>query len=173
MRISLKTNSAIISIDILSRTLHYITNPPFFEKARNIVFEDFCEAWKKTVFKFFGKKYDTELAKIIGELRWLQSQEFEDRKASGSTKFTPTIYLTQTEITWTEEVKKAVEHNALIPKFPLSRGPGKQRLLDLERTISLYRIVQTTQLPELIEQREKIRMTLLDRCNRLLLECAR
>lgn len=173
MRISLKTNSSVISTDILSKTLQYITNPPLFEKAKNIVFEDFCDAWKKIVFKFFGKKYDAEFSKIISELTWLRTQELEDRKSSGSTKFIPTIYLTQTEITWTEEVKKAVENNSSIPKFPLSRGPDKQRLMDLDRTISLYRIVQTTKLPELLEQREKIRTTLLDRCNRLLQECAR
>lgn len=173
MRISLKTNSSVISTDILSRTLQYITNPPLFEKAKNIVFEDFCDAWKKIVFKIFGKQYDAEFSKIISELKWLRAQELEERNSSGSTKFVPTIYLTQTEITWTEEVKKAVENNSPIPKFPLSRGPDKQRLMDLDRTISLYRIVQTTQLPELLEQREKIRTTLLDRCNRILQECAR
>lgn len=173
MRVSIKTNCVVISEDIMSRTLHYITHPPLFEKAQNIEFEDFCLAWKKVVFKLFGKKYDVELTKILAELRWLRTQlEKEEQEPQGK-QFFPTIYLTQTEIDWTAAVQKSVRENLPIPPFPLSRGPEKQRLIDLQRTISLYRIVQTTRLPELLEQREIIRATILDRCDRLLKECAR
>ncbi|MGE5086111.1 MAG: hypothetical protein ACM3MG_07385, partial [Bacillota bacterium] len=46
MRVGHKTTSVVISEDVLCRTLNYITHPPLFEKAANIDFEDFCEAWK-------------------------------------------------------------------------------------------------------------------------------
>lgn len=171
IRVSYKSNSAVISSDVLLKTLHYITNPPLFEKAQDIKFEDFCLAWKKTVFKLFGKKYDSEFTMILNELQWLNTQiKVEETPQE---RFFPGIYLTQTEIDWTTSVQKAVAENAPIPKFPLSRGPQKQRLIDLERTISLYKVVQTTKLPEFIKHRDNIRATILDRCESLLRERAR
>lgn len=173
MRVSMKSKSQVISTDVLTRVLQDLTNPPLFEKARDIEFEDFCSAWKKVAFKLFGRKYDAELSKIVAEIRWLHQQNKENETRPLEKHFVPSIYLTQTEITWTEAVKKAVEENTLIPAFPLSRGPEKQRLIDLLRTISLYRIVQTTRIPELLEQRANIRTTILDRCANLLADCAK
>lgn len=173
MRVSLKTDSVVISLDVLGRTLHYITHPPLFEKSENILFEDFCNSWKKIVFQLFGKKYDAELNKIMNELQWLNTQIKEAEEAHGGPIFFPTIYLTQTEIDWVEAIQKAVLKNTPVPDFPLSRGPQKPRLLELERTSRLYRIVETTKLPELLKHRERIRITLLDQCDRLLRERAR
>lgn len=174
IRIGYKTNSIVISADVLSKTLHDITNPPPFEKVQNIEFEDFCAAWKKVVFKLFGKKYDSEFTALLNELHWLNTQLKNDEKIlPQETPFVPTIYLTQTEIDWTTAVQSAVHENTTIPKFPLSRGPQKQRLIDLSRTISLYKIVQTSRLPEFIKHRENIRVTLLDQCDRLLREKAK
>ncbi|KHD87538.1 MAG: hypothetical protein OM95_13935 [Bdellovibrio sp. ArHS] len=174
MRVSLKTNSSVISADVLQRTLHYITNPPLYEKAKDITFEDFCSAWKKIVFQLFGKKHDDDLNHILKELHWLNTQlKNVEQTKEGGARFYPTIYLTQTEIDWVTDVQKSVVANCPVPKFPLSRGPQKQRLSDLERAIQLYRIVQTTQLPELLEHRDNIRVTILDRCANLLRERAR
>lgn len=174
IRIGYKTNSIVISTDVLSKTLYSITNPPPFEKVQNIAFEDFCAAWKKVVFKLFGKKYDSEFTAILNELNWLNTQLKNDEKyLPQETSFVPTIYLTQTEIDWTMAVQKAVHENITIPKFPLSRGPQKQRLIELNRTISLYKIVQTSRLPEFIKHRESIRATLLNQCDRLLREKAK
>ncbi len=173
MRLGYKTDSAVISTDVISRTLNYITHPPFFEKAENIEFEDFCAAWKKTVFSLFGRQYDAEMEKIVAELRWLNTQLKAEEKVEKRVGFVPTIYLTQTEIDWTEAVQKAVRDNSEIPKYPLSKSPQKPRLIDLLRTVSLYQIVQNSKLPEFLEHREKIRATILDRCEKLLRECAR
>jgi hypothetical protein len=172
IRVSRKTNSMVISEDVFTKTLNYITNPPHFEKDRDIEFDDFCSAWKKTVYKLFGKKYDSEFNEILKELHWLNMHLLEDERSSDENTFFPTIYLTQTEIDWTIAVRKAAFENLPIPKFPLSRGPQKQRLIDLERAINLYRIVQKTHLPELIKHRENIRATILDRCDSLLREKA-
>lgn len=174
MRVGYKTNSPVISTDVLHKTLHHITTPRLFEKVQNIEFEDFCAAWKKIVFKLFGSKYDSEFTAILNELHWLNIQlKNEEKNSSREASFVPTIYLTQTEIDWTVEVRKAVEENSSVPKFPLTKGPQKQRLIDLTRTISLYKIVQTTRLPEFIKQRENIRTTILDQCDRLLKETAK
>jgi hypothetical protein len=168
MRVSLKTDSVVISLDVLGRTLNYITHPPLFEKSENIQFEDFCASWKKTVFQLFGKKYDSELNKVLSELQWLNTQLKEAEKAQGRPISIVTIYLTQTEIDWVEAIQKAVLKNTPIPDFPMSRGPQKPRLMNLERTSKLYKVVQTTKLPELLVHRERIYATLLDQCEQLL-----
>lgn len=173
MRINIKTNSVVISNDVLTKTLHYITNPPIFEKAQDITFEDFCSAWRKTVFKLFGKTYDNELSKILSELQWLNAEFKNTEPQVAGTPFCPTIYLTQTEIDWITNVQKAVGDNLAAPKFPLSKGPQKQRLIELERAIRLYKIVQTSKLPEFVQHRNNIRATILERCGTLLRERAR
>ncbi|MDG0817637.1 hypothetical protein [Bdellovibrio svalbardensis] len=172
MRLSYKTDCVVISEDVLGKTLHYITHPPLFEKAQDIEFEDFCSAWKKIVFKLFGKKYDGEFNKILSELQWLNAQLKLEEQNPSERAFAPTIYLTQTEIDWTIAVQAAATEHQQIPKFPLSRGPQKPRLMDLERTIRLYNIVQTTKDPEFIKHRDNIRATILDRCASLLREKA-
>jgi len=169
MRVGHKTDSVVISEDLLCKTLNYITHPPLFEKAANIYFEDFCEAWKKTVFKLFGKQHDGEFQKILTELQWLNAQLIaEEQQVEKRPTAFPTIYLTQTEIDWTLAVQQAVDANIDIPKYPLSRGPQKPRLIDLLRTVQLYKVVETSKLPEFLEHKEKIRATILDRCEKLL-----
>jgi hypothetical protein len=172
MRVGHKTESIVISEDVLGRTLQNITHPGFYEKTKDIRFEDFLIAWKSVVFKLFGKKHDPEFNKILTELRWMYS-EYADTEKDARPAFIPTIYLTQTEIDWTNSVRFATENNFEIPKFPLSRGPQKQRLIDLERTISLYRIVQNSQHTDFLKHRENIRTTILHHCESLLKECAR
>lgn len=174
IRVGYKTDSILISIDILSKTFHLIVNPPIFEKVQRIQFTDFCAAWKKIVFQFFGSKYDSEFSLLLNEVNRLDQQlAIEQESRTDDNPFIPTIYLTQTEIDWTIAVKKAVEQNAVIPKYPLSKGPQKQRLVDLSRTISLYKIVQTTRLPEFMNHRDSIRTTILNQCDRLLQETAK
>lgn len=172
IRLGYKTDCVVISEDVLGKTLRYITSPPLFEKAQDIEFEDFCSAWKKIVFNLFGKKYDSEFTKILSELQWLNTQLKLEEQNPQPRSLVSTIYLTQTEIDWTIAVQKTVAENQPAPKFPLSRGPQKPRLIDLERTIRLYNIVQTTRDPEFLKHRERIRATILDRCEGLLREKA-
>jgi len=168
VRVGYKTNSVVISEDIFTKTLNYITNPPHFEKDHDIDFEDFCGAWKKTVAKVFGKRYDSELNAILRELSWLNAQLGEADREAKEKGFLPTIYLTQTEIDWTQAVYSAALDYKALPKFPLSRGPQKQRLMELQRAMDLYRIVQSATHPELLKHRENIRATILERCEGLL-----
>ena len=173
MRVSMKSESLVISQDVLSKTLNNLIHPSLFEKAQNILFEDFCTAWRKTVFALFGKKYDADLEKIFSEIRWLQRQIKKEESERAEGLFVPTIYLTQTEIDWTMAVQEAVRDDLALPRFPLSRGPQKQRMIDHERTLGLYRIVQNTRNPDFLKHKENIRATILSRCECLLRERAR
>lgn len=168
MRVGAKTSSLVASIDVMRRTLGTIANPGPLDKDENIGLDDFCEAWKKTVFKLFGRKYEPELESLIGEIRWLQTQLEEAEVAAREKKLVPSIYLTQTEIDWTLDVREAALQYEMTPNFPLTRGPQKQRLQELERAGQLYNIVQQTKLPELLRHREKIRATILALCDGLI-----
>ena len=168
MRVAKKMTSAVISFEIMSKTLKAIVNPLPHEKSENIEFEDFCSAWEKTVFKTHGTKHSTELKGLVAELRWANAQ-LKDAEANPRKHVSvSTIYLTQTEIDWTLAVQAAALEGSPVPKFPLSKGPQKQLLIDLERVVRLYHMVETTRLPELGHQRERIRNTILDRCEALL-----
>ena len=173
VRVGYKTNSAVISEEVFTKTLHAIVSPAHFEgKDENIEFEDFTDAWKKIVFKLFGKKHDAELNAILKELNWLNAQLGDHDHPVPEQGFFPTIYLTQTEIDWTLAVRTAALDFGSIPKFPLSRGPQKPMLIDLNRVIHLYNIVKNTRLPELMQHRDRIRSTILDRCEALIREKA-
>lgn len=172
IRVGAKTTSLVISLDVMTKTLRAITNPPPFEKAEDIEFEDFCSAWRKTVFNLFGRAHDSELTGLLTELRRLHLQIQDAEKMAIEKSLTPTIYLTQTEIDWTLAVRKSAVDGDPAPKFPLSRGPQKQRLIELERACLLYNLVHTTRWPELQKHRERIRATILDRCDGLIREKA-
>ena len=176
LRVSYKSTSQVISEDVLVRTLNAVVSPGPTDKARDIVFDDFCRFWKKTVFRLFGKKYDGEFERILKDLNALDAQlRAQESFLPDETKmpFVPSIYLTQTEIDWTEQVMAAVQAHLPAPAFPLSRGPEKQRLIELEKTLTLYQIVQNSRWPEFVRHRENIKATIIDRCQRLLKECAR
>ena len=172
IRVSKKVDSPISSKEVLAETLTKITNPANGEKDENLEFEDFCEAWKRVVFKTYGTVHNAHFYDLLKELRWLKA-ESEKAALNDSVSFRPTLYLTQTEIDWVQAVEKALTFDHKIPNFPLRKGPQKPRLIDLERAIRLYRIVQTTQIRELLSHRENIRNTIFDYCQKILSDRAR
>lgn len=172
MKIHCNSKEEIISSHVFIETLRTITNPPLFEKESDIEFEDFCIAWKKTVFTLFGTRYTPDLEVILKEVRWLNKLQKNPELQIEKFKTRPSIYLTQTEIDWTAAVQEAAFSNRKAPEYPLTRGPHKEKLIFLERTVTLYNISQTTTLPKLTEHRESIRLTILDQCGWLLREKA-
>ena len=170
MRLNLQTESQIISTDVMKKTLDYVTQPPPYEKAENVEFSDFCNAWRRMVFNLFGRRYDDDLNKILREL---QALEKEQQLRETSERFIPQIYLTQTEIDWTESVRVAAEDFQTLPKFPLARGPQKTRLAELERAVKLYNIILHSDKPDLAQHRSNVRATILHRCEELLRSCSR
>lgn len=172
MKINCNTSEEIISSHVFVETLQTITNPPLFEKQSDIEFEDFCIAWKKTVFTIFGTKFSPDMEVILKEVRWLNKLQKNPELQLEKIKTKPGIYLTQTEINWAVSVQDAVFENRRAPEFPLSKGPEKEKLIFLDRTVTLYNISQTTILPKILCHRESIRMTILDQCGWLLREKA-
>ena len=83
-------------------------------------------------------------------------------------KFCVRIYLTQTEIDWTISVQNAVFDYQTVPKFPLTRGPEKEKLMALHRATMLFNIVTTTTDCEIQKHQESLRNTILDQCGWLL-----
>lgn len=173
LRVHFKEPLHIFSKDVLKSALTRIIEPKFDEKDSQIGFLDFCDRWKESINKFFGNSLDQDFQHVQKELMWHYEQNKLELQQVSKTKFVPTIYLTQTEIDWVDAVKKSTTENLEIPDFPLSRGPEKQRLKDLERTISLYRIIQKSKSADFQHHRSNIRTTILDRCAGLLADCAR
>lgn len=172
MRVGLKFQTAILSQDMIHRSLHRLTNPMRHEKGEHITFRDFYQAWGTTVKSHYGDLHSADLNHIINELKWLETQEKEAEETRALHRNSRVlIYLTQTEIYWVQDVLRAVEFETVLPKYPLSRGPSKAKLCDLERTAKLYKIVQTTKLPELLLHKEKIKNTLIAQCEDLLQCC--
>jgi hypothetical protein len=169
MRVSLKSSADVISLNVVTETLQSLTNPAPFEKEIDFEFEDFCAAWKKTVWKLFGSKQNEPLNLILGQLRALKVEmENQERlEASEPRAYISSVYLTQTEIDWVNAVRDAAFNGSQVPRYPLSRGPVKQPLVDLERVVQLYEIVRVTKLPELLKHREQTRATIFARCDDL------
>jgi hypothetical protein len=172
IRVSKKTTAAFASLEVITKTLHHVTNPGPNEKAKNLEFMDFCRAWRKTARRILGETEDPEFAALLTELEWLDRECRECNKpaklAPVETAYVPGVFLTQTEIDWTKAVRSAVLQDRSAPEFPLSRGPDKQDLIALDRAALLFTKARTSTLPEIIQNRERIRATVLDRCEALL-----
>ncbi len=162
LRIGKKTDSPVISKSILLKTLQRITNPGPGEKAYDIKFEDFTEAWKKSVFQEFGQKHQNLMGKIVNDLQLMN----ERLKLQDSMK--PKVQLEaldSDDIDWLLALREAAFNYEPAPMGP--ENP-KASLQEVVRLVSLYKIVQSTRLGELRAHREKIRLSLMDRCDHLL-----
>lgn len=168
IRVNKKTSNPLMGLDVILAALKRVTNPSRLEKARDIEFKDFCAAWKRAVFTLFGSDQDQEFNSLLQELSWLDQESKRAEREAIETALVPGIYLTQTEIDWTIAVHRAASENAEAPKFPLSRGPEKQALKDLERVALLYNSARVSNLPEIVKNRDRILATVLDRCEALL-----
>ncbi len=165
MRLNCQISDCLISIDMIQKSLEYITSPPLFEKSQEIDFDDFCSAWKKTVFQFFGHRYDPEVSRVLKELHLLQ---LEQKRIEQLKIHQPLISLTQTELDWTVGVQQAVTLNTPLPFYPLTRGPQKPALQQIEKIVQLYNLIMCSTKNEFIEQQINVRTTLLYRCQELL-----
>lgn len=165
MRLNCQVTGCLISSDVLDQTVDYITHPPVFEKARDIEFEDFTSAWKRVIFQLFGRRYDSEVSRVLNELHLLNIEQINSEK---NLQPLPIISLTQTEIDWTLAVEKAAKERTRMPAYPLMRGPQKPALVQLERVVQLYNIMMVTTKPEIREQQANIIATVLYRCEELI-----
>lgn len=165
LRINTGLNSPVISLDVMKKTLNSVVSPGPFDKAHDIEFDDFCGTWKRTCFHLFGRRFEADLNKVLNELKLLDQEQqlLEQQK-----QYLPRIYLTQTEIDWTQGLLSAAQNSLDLPKFPLSRGPQKTALVEIEKVAQLYTLVMESDKTEFTPYRQKIRETLIFRCDELL-----
>jgi hypothetical protein len=165
LRINTRSESPVISLDVMTKTMNSIVNPGPFDKAQDIEFDDFCGSWKRVCFNLFGRRFEADLQQVLNELiRIDQEQQLLEQNR----QHLPRIYLTQTEIDWTQGLLSAAQELSSLPKFPLSRGPQKEALVEIEKVAQLYSLVMESDKPEFIPYRQRIKETLIFRCEDLL-----
>lgn len=172
LRLHYEKTSPISSMDTLSKTIFDLTHPGLGEKDQNIDFEDFCAAWKKAADKLYGKKYEVEHQLVLSELRNLNHIQ-ESRALELSRRMVDRIYLTQTEITWVEGSLEAVTAGSSRPRYPLSKGPTKARLINLLKWLTLWEISKDVKTPAIQDKVEKLRSHIQSECEDLLATCRR
>ncbi len=173
LRLHFRADSSVFSLNAMQLTVYSLTHPTFEDKDQEIEFEDFCQAWEKSAGRLYGKRFDNEQLSLLTELR-----EFEKQQNQIHSQVKPNhlplrrlqdgIYLTQTEIDWTAAVAKAVSENQMLPRYPLTKGPQKERLIELLKCTALYEIAFGSEVPQLVAHRPRIRTTVLDHCHWLL-----
>ncbi len=168
LRVNCKLDSEMISIDTLNKALFSLTNPGPFDKDINFEFADFCKSWKKTVVRHFGPRFEPELKVLLTDLHRLdqKSKQLTSEGLVASKVAEP--LLNEAETNWILKVRRSAFAYGKILKFPVRAGPQKLILIELERMITLYSIIQMTDRPELLKHQESIRLTILDRCDFLL-----
>lgn len=172
LRLHYEKTSPVSTVETLSKTIYDLTHPGIGEKEQNIDFEDFCDAWKKAADKLYGKKFEAEHQQIILELRNL-NQILESRALELPRHMLNRIYLTQTEIDWVERTLEAVMAGLSMPKYPLSKGPTKPRLIDLLKWLTLWEISKDVKAPAVQAKVEKLRGHIQNECDDLLATCRR
>lgn len=170
LRLHYEKTSPISSVDTLSKTIFDLTHPQLGEKDQNIDFEDFCDAWKDAVDKLYGKQYEAEHQSVLSDLRnlnhMLETQILELPRLNR-------IYLTQTEITWVERSLEAVVERRKMPRYPLTKGPEKSRLVDLLKWLTLWEISKDAKAQNVQAKVEKLRIYIQKECDDLLATCRR
>lgn len=173
LRLHYERTSEITSVETLSKTIFDLTHPAIGEKESNIEFEDFCEAWKKAADKLYGKKFESEHQLVLSELRNL-NHTLEARVLDMPQRnLIERVYLTQTEITWVERVLEAVTKDSKMPRYPLTKGPEKSRLVDLLKWLTLWEISKSVKSQSVQDKVEKLRSHINNECNQLLATCCR
>lgn len=172
LRLHYERTSPISSVETLSKTIFDLTHPGPGEKDQNIDFEDFCEAWKNAADKLYGKKFEAEHQLVLSELRNLNHIQ-ESRALEPSRRMLDRIYLTQTEITWVERSLEAVTVGLSMPRYPLSKGPTKARLIDLLKWLTLWEISKDVTAAAVQVKVEKLRSHIQSECEDLLATCRR
>lgn len=173
LRLHYERTSPIASIDTLGKAIYDLTHPSYGDKDQNIDFEDFCNAWKEAADKLFGKKFEVEHQQVLAELRQLNHVQETQALELPRRSVLDRIYLTQTEINWVERSLEAVVKGLSMPRYPLSKGPTKNELIDLLKWLTLWEISKTVKATAIQDKVEKLRYRLQQECEYLLATCRR
>jgi hypothetical protein len=109
---------------------------------------DFLSSWQWHVFRKYGEKYEWYFTKIFEDLKAIELD-----KEIPPTEPRNQYLLTQTEIDWLQTLQFELEINLPFSRFPLSTGPKKPALIELER------ITRTLARSNSIDEDIKIKLT--------------
>lgn len=168
IRVSKKIDKPFMSLDIITRTLQRITTPTRNEKAQDISFSDFRMTWKTTVNRVLGYQLDPQFEELLNELEWLDHQLRNKAEKDFELLEPPTVPISQIEVNWVASVRFAAMDRESIPNYPLDESIASDRVQELLRVIKLYSLSRTSTRDEILRNRDKIRATLIDRCEKLL-----
>ncbi len=174
LRVGGRLDSVASSIQTLNEVLLAVTQPSYLEKDSDIEFSDICERWQKIISTKLGSQITTDVKILFEKLDHLdqQSKHYRNNKSVAvvtSTEMTINSHdFNPSEMNWILQVKNRATNFGKMPKFPVSNGSAKIQLIQLERIVTLYTIIQLTDREELMKHRESIRTTVLDRCRLLL-----
>lgn len=173
LRLRYQEASPISSVETISKAVYDLTHPDITEKDDHIDFEDFCDAWKDAVDKLYGKRFENEHKLVLSELKNLNQTLDSQALNLPSRSLLDRIYLTQTEIDWVERALRALTNETAMPRYPLSRGPDKDRVINLLKWLTLWEVTKSSKSPVVQDKAEKIRSYLQLECENLLATCRR
>jgi hypothetical protein len=168
IRVAKKTTAAFASLEIMTKTMKSLVQPAPHSRADRLDFEDFTHAWQKTVFKSCGSENKTEFSNLLAELHFMNAELKRNDRVLNETALRPILQLSPVEIDWIHVIQKSALLGREIPAAALHQDFSKKSLKDLERVVTLYSVSQTSRLPEIVANRDRIRETLLARCEALL-----
>lgn len=172
IRVTKKTTAAFASLEVMTKTMKALVQPPPHARADHLDFEDFTQAWQKTVFKTCGSANDLEFSNLLVEMHFINAELKRNEKVAADhavrSTSQPVLQLSAVEIDWIQVVQKSALLGHDVPLTALNQEFNHKPLKDLGRVVTLYSVSQTSRLPEIIDNRERIRETLLARCEALL-----
>jgi hypothetical protein len=170
MRLNMKVQAEAISIQVLEKTFERMTQPTTFDKESDLEFSDFCETWKSVIGPNWDSKKKFELDQLLEDLYQLdvRSKNIDAQVTVSLAVERTQIDLTQTELDWIIGVRRVAFVYGAMPNYPLRKGPDKKQMIELEKMVKVYNIIQLADSDELTRHRENIRATILEFCDSLL-----
>jgi len=143
--------------------LNSLFKPSPFENF-HVTAADFVDYWKKLSFLKFGEKYENLFAYLSSLVEENEFGIVEDVQLQKK------IQLTQTQIDWIMRVRKSLETNKLLPKYPLSSQIIIPQLKHIKEHVRAYNYLSSFKHPSAQLKTEKLVKSLNLLCSTVLNE---
>lgn len=164
-----KRTLEVASVALLRSTFFKLTRPGPLEKAEDLTLSDFFEAWEGCVFRTHGRKFEFEFKKIRRELeRMDEALKAEERLALLNGSASVSLELSQTDLDWVQRLRDSVKDRLSFEAGFFAQKFESEFLKDLLKAGTLYHMLAVSSRTDLISQRERVRNTILKRCDFIL-----
>lgn len=153
----------IANTGIFLSILNSLFKPSPFESF-HLSASDFVDYWKKLSFSKFGDKYENMFVYLASLL------EEDDSGVVEEVQLQNKFQLTQTQIDWVQRVKKSLEDNKLLPKYPLSSEITLSQLKNINQHVRVYNHLFHFKHPSVLLKTEKVVKSLNLLCSKVLNE---